>query len=904
MRVTFEGFLLDEGDARLSREGRVIALPPKALSVLCALVRHAGRLVTKDALLDAVWGHRHVTDSVLKSTISQVRAALGDDVKQPRFVETASRHGYRFVAAVRPFSEATHSTHDATGAMRAIPIVGRDAALHRLDQAWADAKRGQRRTVWVTGEAGIGKTALVDQWMANAAAGQMARGQCIEPFGAGEPYLPLLDALSSLCRADLRFPALLRQFAPTWLLQLPWLHEPGEGAELRSILAGTSQDRMLRELCELLEQAAQERPVLLILEDLHWSDISTVRFVDYLARRRAPAQLLLLGTFRSTEVVATDHPLKHLRHELRVRGLCDEIALDPLSERDVGELLRQYWPGAEDEQLALAVHTHTDGLPVFLVNVIDDLRARTAGTIDTQACLQALALRVPESLGGIIGKQFGRLTAQQQALLRAASVRGQSFSQRCVSAVLSLDDGASLEELSALARSGPWIEETGIERQSDGLLRGNYRFRHALYRQAIYAELGSAERVEAHLRLAQNLSARARAGEPISPAEMALHFEFGQSFEDALKWQADAAANALAHLAPEEAARHAERGLQMLERMPSPADFAGLELSLHVTRGVASAQLHGVGAAVALADLERGRGLSETLPHGPQHTWLLNGLGWIYFSRGDFPQAAAQGLAMQRRAEQEADPLLALCAANLMGATRAFSGHLDEAQDWLDRALALLPGTKSDVASVRSIVDLETSIHVYRAQVLAHRGFQHAAMVEVQAALARARQLGQPMSLCLALRCCCLLAIRNDDLGAALAASSELREIAIGKGMTQSIGPAHWYHGWAQARSGQHHAGLREVQEGLEGHRRLGMATGCALAYSYAGQICLWQGNAIAARRFLDEGLAVAQALGETVDQPQLHRLLALVETMEGHAESARAAEIRALACAAGIGAL
>lgn len=901
LRVAFDAFVLDEGDARLSQNGRVIALPPKALAVLCTLVRNAGRLVSKDALLDAVWGHRHVTESVLKSTISQVRAALGDDVKRPRFVETASRHGYRFVATVRLLSEAASTGVPAS--RRLAPFVGRDAALRRLDQAWAEARQGQRRLVWVTGEAGIGKTTLIDHWLQVAAPERSVRGHCIEPFGAGEPFLPVLEAIAALCRLDARFPAQLRQIAPTWLLQLPWLHEPGEGAALRALLAGASQDRMLRELGELLEQASREQPLLLLLEDLHWSDVSTVRLLDYLARRRGAAPWLLLGSFRSTELVANDHPLKHLRHELRVQGLCEEIALEALSEKDVAEWLRQAWPGANDEQLAVAVHARTEGLPVFLVNVIDDLRARAGASTDTEACLQALALRVPESLGGIIGKQLGRLPAPQQAMLRAASVRGQAFSQRCVGAVLMQDADACLDALAALARASPWIEELGAERSSDGPLRANFRFRHALYQQAIYAELGAAERVEAHLRLARDLAERARGGEAIAASELAMHCERGQALPEALHWQAEAAANALAHLAPQEASEHADRGLRLLARLPAPGAHAELELSLRVTHGVASAQRFGVGSAAALADLERARSLSEFLPHGPQHTWLMNGLGWTYFSRGDFPQAAAQGLAMAQRGEQQAEPMLALCAANLLGATRAYSGHLDEAQEWLDRALTLLSRDGAGAGSVRTIVDMMTSVHVYRAKVLAHRGFDEAAWEDAQTALARARGLGQPMSLCLALRCLCLLAIRRDDLDAVAAAAAELYELALGLGVMQSIGPAHWYRGWATARAGAHEDGLREVRTGLDGHLRLGMATGCALAHAYAAQICLWRGDANSARRQLDDGLALAQARGESLDQPQLHRLLAQVEAMSGFAARARAAEQRARACAAGIGA-
>ena len=97
LRLRFDAFNLDEANVRLTRDGRPISLPPKAFAVLCVLARAGGQLVTKNALLDAVWGHQHVSESVLKTVVSQVRAALSDNARQPRYIETASRHGYRFI---------------------------------------------------------------------------------------------------------------------------------------------------------------------------------------------------------------------------------------------------------------------------------------------------------------------------------------------------------------------------------------------------------------------------------------------------------------------------------------------------------------------------------------------------------------------------------------------------------------------------------------------------------------------------------------------------------------------------------------------------------------------------------------------------------------------------------------
>jgi DNA-binding winged helix-turn-helix (wHTH) protein len=148
VRLRFDCFELDEADARLARAGEPVALAPKPFAVLCALTRKPDKLVTKNELLDAVWGHRFVTESVLKSAISEVRAALGDDPKQPRYIETVSRRGYRFIAAPVTFSTlraAAVERNSAGGPGH--PALAALTALCRGDAALADLIRALAATL-------------------------------------------------------------------------------------------------------------------------------------------------------------------------------------------------------------------------------------------------------------------------------------------------------------------------------------------------------------------------------------------------------------------------------------------------------------------------------------------------------------------------------------------------------------------------------------------------------------------------------------------------------------------------------------------------------------------------------------------------------------------------------------
>jgi DNA-binding winged helix-turn-helix (wHTH) protein len=291
LRLRFDAFALDEADASLTRDGKRISLAPRPFEVLCVLARTPQTLVTKNALLDSVWGHRFVTESVLKTTVSALRAALGDDSKQPRYIETVSRRGYRFIAKVNAGAAPNESPPAISSSAlepsgSRLSITGRSDAVERLRSAWQLACSGKRQIVWIAGEPGVGKSTLIEHFVAEVGESQCVHGQCVEQSGAGEPYLPALEALSALSRRDPSFGELIRAVAPTWLLQLPWLSSAEERDALRRELAGSGQARMLREFGELLERYTQNRPLLLVTEDLHWSDHATVQLIDHIARRR------------------------------------------------------------------------------------------------------------------------------------------------------------------------------------------------------------------------------------------------------------------------------------------------------------------------------------------------------------------------------------------------------------------------------------------------------------------------------------------------------------------------------------------------------------------------------------------------------------------------------------------
>ena len=298
---------------------------------------------------------------------------------------------------------------------------------------------------------------LIDHFVAGLDDVACARGQCVEHYGGGEPYLPVLDALAELCRDDSAVPALLRGVAPTWLLQLPWLSTAEERDALRRELAGASPDRMLREMGEVLDRYTERRPLLLVTEDLHWSDRATIQLIDYIARRRGSARFMWLASFRLAEVVALDHPLDPLRHELRLHGLCEEIVLDSFSEAEVADYVAERSPSlARDETFVRALHARTDGVPLFVASVVNDVLARAAQSgEDAAAGAQLANVAVPENLANIIDHYVAKLANEQRALLSAAAVCGVEFRVSTVSEALERDPrGSARHATSSRASSG------------------------------------------------------------------------------------------------------------------------------------------------------------------------------------------------------------------------------------------------------------------------------------------------------------------------------------------------------------------------------------------------------------------------------------------------------------------
>src|SRR5215470_17718941 len=440
----FAPFRLDLVNQCLWRGESRVSLMPKPFAVLRYLVEHAGRLVTQDELLDAIWPETYVQPEILRRYILEIRRVLGDRAERPRFVETLPRRGYQFIAPVSESAATDLTDHNVTTTKTR--LVGRESALADLDAHLNCALRGQRQVVFVVGEAGIGKTSLVDafqQTSAGAPAVFVARGQSVEGFAGKEAYYPIFEALSQLVRGPAKTLVLnaLATHAPTWMVQFPSLLQEEQRARLHSETLGATPERMVRELCEALEVITKSVTLVLILEDLHWADHSTLDFISAIARRRESAKLCIVGTVRPADLILSESPLKTLKQDLVLHGLSSEVRLERLEESDVADYLVAEFGSDLPDGLASVIHRHSEGNPLFMIAMLDHLAqqgvlSRTDGSWKITVPLEQVDPGVPETLRQMLELQLQRLNQSEQELLKCGSVGGQHFTAWAVATML------------------------------------------------------------------------------------------------------------------------------------------------------------------------------------------------------------------------------------------------------------------------------------------------------------------------------------------------------------------------------------------------------------------------------------------------------------------------------------
>ncbi len=759
-----------------------------------------------------------------------------------------------------PATDGSPAVALPTARASATELAGRDAELEALRDALAESLAGRCRLVLVAGEPGVGKTALVDALVEGEArrhGALVARGQSLDQRGAGEPYLPLLDALGGLAReGGESVLELLSRHAPSWLEQMPWLVPAGELDDLRRRAAGSSGQRMLRELAELVTRLAEDRPLVLVLEDLHWSDPSTLTALELVARRDERARLLIVGTYAAggdpePEVAA-------LAAALRVRRLCSIVELGPLGTDAFTALLERKAPGLDaTEEAAKVLHARTGGNPLFADNVVDawidsGALVETEGSWSLTCGVEELATTVPPTLRALVLQELGALPPEERSVLEAAAVAGAESATRVLAAALGRDEPDVEETAAALVRRR-LLAPAGEVEWPDGTTSPVHRFVHELHEQITYEQLAPPDRAALHRQLADALEqAHGEDAPEIAPA-LARHAVRAGLADRAVRYLRLTAELALRRTAHREALDLLTSAHELVEGLPPGRGRDRLELELRTLLGRAYVLRDGWPSADAETEFEQARDLCTRLDDREPLVPILIALATISEVRGEYERAQEHlDRCLEVLSPEDTDRRIEvqeILACNLLH-RGAFAGALEQAE----RGVELYRSASYEPAVVSLGDDSAVACHDWVALSLWFLGFPDQALDRALEAVRLAEDPARSYGLAAATAQAAVVHQCRREVAETFEAATRTRVLAEERHYTYRAAMGRVLAGWAQAHA-HSSAGIDEIRAGIEDARATGIVLDEAYFLGLLADACLANGR-------LDDGLdAVAEGL-------------------------------------------
>ena len=533
--VRFGSFRLELAAGRLWDGDDPVTLRPKTWQVLRHLVENSDRLVTKHELLDAFWADVAVEEKAVNTCIGEIRAALGDSSRRPRFVETVQRRGFRFLASPRAEPVGRVEPGRST-------FVGRRGELETLVAKLSDPGAGTTMVV-VSGAAGIGKTRLVSEAVEIAGARALV-GQCIE--GGGLPYLPWIEMIRERLRRGATVDwssapdttvAELARLIPGLQVSPDRVLQPGTDPELARI-------RLFEAIAAFFEAASASQPMVLVLEDLHWGDAASLHALQALLPRLAASKARVVATLRD-EDAEPGSTVRTSLEALRRRGLVEFVPLGGLGAAETRELVAGLAGPSIAADLVDKIADGSEGSPFFVEEILRHYRNDTAGTgAGDPTAGSHSGLFLPDNVVEMFERRLRRLSPVTRRLVEAVAVAGRECDESLLEHVLAIPD----DELADAV--GEAIEHDVL--RENPARPGRYGLVHALMSVAIHQRLAGPRRRGLHRDLAEAVAAT-RGDTDERVAEVARHLALAfpsvraELAIDALVEASDLAASGLAY---------------------------------------------------------------------------------------------------------------------------------------------------------------------------------------------------------------------------------------------------------------------------------------------------------------------------------------------------------------------
>jgi class 3 adenylate cyclase/predicted ATPase len=734
------------------------------------------------------------------------------------------------------------------------PLVGRESEVTLLQERWQQAQAGQGQVILLSGDPGIGKSRLVQILKEHVAHEAHVRWECRSAeYSQNTALFPLTDLFQRLLQfqaedtpdeklrklehalSQYRLPLeeSVPLFAPLLSVPLPEPHYPS-----LNLSPQRQRQKTLETIVAILQELAERHPVLFILEDLHWTDPSTLELLGLLLDQTPTASMLVLLTCRP-----------HFQPAWHHRSYLTEITVHRLSHAQVEQIVAGMTDGKTFPAAVLQqVIAKTDGVPLFVEEITraileSGLLTARDGHYELIGSLSTFA--IPATLQDSLMARLDRLVTAK-AVAQYAAVMGRQFAYDLLSTVSQLDDVTLQRELGRLVEA-EIVYQRGVPPQA------TYVFKHALIQEAAYESLLKSTRQQYHQRIAQVLEAQFPETAEAEPELLAHHYTEAGLNEQAVRYWYKAGQRASDRSAHLEALSHFTTGIALLQILPETPERTQQALTLHVALGVALLVTKGQAAPEVEHAYTQARTLCQQVGETLELFPILFGLFRYYVAQPQLHTARELGEILLRLAQRADDPALSVIAHHALGATWCYLGVLPVARQHLEEAIAHYTPDQRRVPMFRSGQDPGVACRINGARTLWLLGYPEQAVARLHDALALAHELSHPYSLASAQQGAALISQLRRDVLTVHAHAEAAVALATEHGFPLWAAMGTSLRGWALAMQGQGEEGLTQIRQGIAAWR----ATGAAATIPY---LCTLLAEVSHHRGYLEDGL---QALDE-----------------------------------------
>ncbi|RWO18483.1 MAG: adenylate cyclase [Mesorhizobium sp.] len=744
------------------------------------------------------------------------------------------------------------------------PLVGRDDELDLLLRRWQHAKDGEGQVVLISGEPGIGKSRLIaalEERVAREAHLRLKyfcsphhRDSALQPVIArwqndagfvrsesADARLDKLEALLLPLRATREELTLIAE-----LLGVPG----GERYPPLELTSERKKEQTFGALNRILDQRARRSPVLILFEDAHWADPSSLELLDRLIMRLAFLPVMVIISFR---------PEFHAPWV--GQASVSLMALSRLGPRQATTLASQVVVGqALPAGMLERIVAQTDGVPLFIEELTKAVLERAS-----QPDSAGSALSVPSTLQASLMARLDRLPVAKQ-VAQIGAVVGREFSNELLAAVAGIPEAALTQGLDELVSAGlAFRRGTPPE--------GIYSFKHALVQDVAYGSLLRSTRQKFHSRIARVLEERWPDVVETQPELLAHHFTQAELTERAADYWQRAGERTFRRSAVAEAIGHLTRSIDLVRTLPESRARAERELHLQTMLGQACIARYGHAAPETASAFARAQELVEAVGDVSQQFPVLYGFWAVQFVRMALPEQQKLARQILALAELHPDPERLCLAHRMCGATDEVGGELLAAREHLECAVALYDPERHGSTAFVFGQDLGVSALAHLTWVLWLLGYPDQASRRQAEGLALAHRVGHKNTLGFALMYSALVGAFGRDDSAAAAHAAALLELAREHKLDLWAASATVVQGWAMARHGQEAAGIEAIQRGLADWGKSGAAWMRPFFLGLLAEACALSGDMQRGLGALDEALAVVEGTGERWPEAELYRL-------------------------------